>query len=143
MKLCHDSRSPEYRSPLGARKAGERVLLRLRVQDGAPDRVWLRIWWANAETRFEMAASSCGDGFFEYVLTLPEQAGLLWYYFIVETGGCAFYYGNAYDQLGGVGATYPSEPPSYQLTVYDPGYAPPEWMRDGIMYQIMCDRFMA
>jgi hypothetical protein len=141
LKLYHDSRNPEYRLPLGARKAGETVTLRLRVQDSTPDRVILRLWWANAEKRYEMTASSHGDGFFEYALTLPEEAGLLWYFFIVETNGCAFYYGNAYDQMGGVGAMYASEPPSYQLTVYDPAYETPEWMRDGIMYQIMCDRF--
>lgn len=141
MKLYHDSRNPEYRLPLGARKAGETVTLRLRVQDSTPDRVILRLWWANAEKRYEMTASSHGDGFFEYALTLPEEAGLLWYFFIVETNGCAFYYGNAYDQLGGVGAMYATQPPSYQLTVYAPDYKTPEWMRDGIMYQIMCDRF--
>ena len=89
MKLYHDSRNPEYRLPLGARKAGETVTLRLRVQDSTPDKVILRLWWANAEKRYEMTASTRGDGFFEYALTLPEKAGLLWYYFIVETDGCA------------------------------------------------------
>ncbi len=143
MKLLHDSRNPEYRLPLGARKAGEVVTLRLRVQDSAPDRVFLRVWWANAEQRYEMAAAQNGDGLFEYALTLPDQAGLLWYFFIVEENGCTFYYGNAFDQLGGVGAMSASQPASYQLTVYDPSYETPAWMADGLMYQIMLDRFCA
>ena len=30
---------------------------------------------------------------------------------------------------------------SFQITVYDPDYNTPEWMREGVMYQIMVDRF--
>lgn len=30
---------------------------------------------------------------------------------------------------------------SFQITVYDPDYDTPEWMREGVMYQIMVDRF--
>ena len=140
LKLFHDSRNSEYRLPQGARKTGETVTLRLRVRGGTPDRVFLRLWWANAEQRYEMTAPK-GDGLFEYALTLPDQPGLMWYYFIVESEGRAVYYGNACDQLGGEGMVYGGEPPSFQLTVYDAAYNPPEWMGDGVMYQIMVDRF--
>ena len=142
LKLTHDSRSSEYRLPLGARKTGDTVVLRLRVRGGVPDRVTLRIWWENAEQRFEMTAPK-GNGLFEYALTLPDRPGLMWYFFIVEIGGCPHFYGNAYDRMGGEGALYAHEPPSFQLTVFDSAYQPPEWMGDGIMYQIMVDRFCA
>ncbi len=142
MILLHDSRNPEYRQPLGARQAGEEVLLRLRVGGAAAARVYLRLWWDNAEQRFEMTAPN-KDGLFEYKLKLPEKPGLLWYYFVAEAEGETLFCGNAADLLGGVGQSYPHEPPSFQLTVYDPEYAPPAWMGDGILYQIMVDRFYA
>ncbi len=142
MILYHDSRNLQYRSPMGAGAAGESVSLRLRVEGGRPERVLLRLWWENAEQRLEMA-DPLGDGLFEYTLRLPESPGLLWYFFMAESGGETRYYGNAYDRLGGEGAEYECEPPSFQLTVYDPAYAPPAWMGDGILYQIMVDRFYA
>ncbi len=140
MKLFHDSRDKNFRLPLGARRTGEIVRLRLRVEDAAPQKVYLRLWWDSAEQRFEMTDSH-GTGHFEYALTLPDKAGLLWYYFIVVKDGKWSFYGNAHDQLGGEGAVYDHEPPSFQITVYDKAYQPPEWMGDGIMYQIMADRF--
>jgi len=141
LRLFHDSRNSEYRLPSGARRTGEAIRLRLRVRGGNPEEVWLRLWWENAEQRFKMTDPR-GDGLFEYVLTLPAKSGLLWYYFMVRADdGQWLYYGNAADQMGGEGAQYSCEPPSFQLTVFDAEYAPPEWMGDGLMYQIMVDRF--
>ncbi len=142
MKLLHNSRDPYFRLPSGARRTGETVRLRLCVEDAAAQKVYLRLWWDSAEQRFEMTDPK-GNGHFEYALTLPDKTGLLWYYFIVVTDGEWTFYGNAYDQLGGEGAVYDHEPPSFQITVYDAAYQPPEWMGDGIMYQIMVDRFFS
>ena len=103
MKLFHDSRNPDYRLPLGARRTGETVVLRLRARGRTPDRVWLRLWWADAEQRYEMTAPK-GNGLFEYALTLPDEPGLMWYYFIAEKDGKLYFYGNAYDEMGGEGA---------------------------------------
>ena len=138
MNAFHDSRDPYYRSPGGARPPRSSVTLRVKTD---ARRATLRLWWENAETRFPMTRA--GDGVFEYTLTLPATSGLLWYFFILEDRGNAAYYGNAADILGGEGALYDAEPPSYQLTVYDPAFAPPAWLGDGVMYQIMPDRFHA
>ncbi len=81
---------------------------------------------------------------FYYTATvpMPEKEGLVWYYFIVETGGKAVYYINNNDSLGGVGQTQ-TEPAnnSYQITVYDKDYKTPDWFKGQIMYQIFTDRF--
>lgn len=73
---------------------------------------------------------------------MPEKEGLVWYYFIVETGGKAVYYINNNDSLGGVGQTQ-TEPAnnSFQITVYDKDYKTPDWFKGQIMYQIFTDRF--
>jgi len=141
MTVLHDSRDPLYRIPSGARPAGETVTLRLRAE---PDtRVTLRVWWRSAERKYPMAPSKADAALRECALSLPKTPGLLWYYFIVEADGETLFYGNAEDGLGGEGRLYDHEPPSFQLTVYDPAFAPPEWMKNGIMYQIMPDRFFA
>lgn len=45
MHIFHDSRDGAYRSPAGAQPCGARVRIRLRVTDGAPDSVLLRLWY--------------------------------------------------------------------------------------------------
>ena len=137
----HDSRDPLYRTPSGARPTGSDVILRCRADDARA--VTLRLWWDDGEIRRPMTASPRGAGLFEIRLTLPEQSGLLWYYFIVDFDGETRLYGNADDRLGGEGRLYNHEPPSFQLTVYDEEFDTPRWMREGLLYQIMPDRFAA
>ena len=137
----HDSRDPLYRTPSGARPSGSDVILRCRADDARA--VTLRIWWDDGEIRRPMIASPWGAGLFEIRLTLPERSGLLWYYFIVDFDGETRLYGNADDRLGGEGRLYDHDPPSFQLTVYDEEFDTPRWMREGLLYQIMPDRFAA
>ena len=137
----HDSRDPLYRTPSGARPTGSDIILRCRADDARA--VTLRLWWDDGEIRRPMTASPRGAGLFEIRLTLPEQSGLLWYYFIVDFDGETRLYGNADDRLGGEGRLYNHEPPSFQLTVYDEEFDTPRWMREGLLYQIMPDRFAA
>ena len=141
MNVYHDSRDPLFRTPGGALKTGEQVTLRVRAS-GA-EKATLRLWWENRAYLFKMAASDQEDGLFEHTLSMPERSGLLWYYFMIETPEGTLFYGNADDRLGGVGRVWPGEPPSFQITVYDADFAAPDWMRDGILYQIMPDRFCA
>ncbi len=137
MKMYHDSRNPVYRAPFGARKCMETVTLRCDAPRA--DQVTLRLWVDSREIRVPMAP--CGGGRFEADYTLPDVPGLVWYYFIGRFGEETLYCGNAPDNLGGASWEYDFEPPSYQITVYDPAFETPEWLRHGIMYQIFPDRF--
>lgn len=141
MIVRHYSRDPLYRTPSGARPAGSKVMLRCHAPAAA--HVRLRVWWEDREICHEMTASPRGAGLFEVEIALPEHSGLFWYYFIVEEDGRRGYYGNADDRMGGEGRLYEGEPPSFQLTVYEATYDTPHWMREGLLYQIMPDRFAA
>ena len=141
IRLLHDSRSAAYRSPTGAQKAHSAVTLRLLAEGDDVESVTLRLWWENTEKRLSMRPE--GEGRYACRLILPSNTGVLWYFFIVRQNGRDVYYGNAWDQLGGEGAIYAQEPPSFQITVYDPAYETPAWMRRGILYQIFPDRFNA
>ena len=137
MKLFHDSRDIRYRAPFGARTCLETVTLRCDAPQA--DEVWLRLWLTDREQLIPMRPGL--DGLFEAQLRLPETPCLVWYYFIARFGEETLFCGNAPDDLGGAGWEYDLEPPSFQITVYDPAFQTPEWLRHGIMYQIMPDRF--
>ncbi len=137
MKMYHDSRNIAYRAPFGARKCMEKVVLRCDAPQA--DAVTLRLWVNDMEERVPMKKTAGGR--FEAAYTLPEKPCLVWYYFIGQFGEETLYCGNAPDDLGGAGWEYDYEPPSYQITVYDPEFDTPEWLRHGIMYQIFPDRF--
>ena len=138
MTMYHDSRNPFYRQPQGAVTCGTK--LRLSVHAHGMQKVWLRLWWNNAESKVQMRRQE-GD-LFECRVSAPCSPGLLWYFFVAEDeNGGTWFFGNAPDGLGGAGAVSAYEPGGYQVTVYDPAYDTPEWLRDGMMLQIMVDRY--
>ena len=141
INVLHDSRDELYRLPGGAVPAGSRV--RMRFWAARPfKRVLLRVW-TDAEQRIPMRALGVYSGgiMYEAELLLPSKPGLCWYCFLLKDSGRDYWYGNAADHLGGVGEVYDYQPPSYQITVYDPAFMPPKWLRSGAMYQIFPDRF--
>ena len=140
MMIFHDSRSGIYRLPTGAVTCGTAVSLRVRATDVAKAQV--RIWWNDSEALHDM--QPIGGDLYTVDLTMPDTPGLFWYYFRFEDSeGVIRYYGNASDGLGGVGEVSAKQPESYQITVYDPAFRTPEWMRNSNMMQIMVDRFHA
>ena len=134
--LYHDSHDVKYREPLGPIAAGQ--ALRLRFQCDESENVTLRTW-DGTEKRTPM--HSVGGHLFEAPITLPDRPMLFWYDFIIHRTDGDASYGTSYDQLGGVGAYYHGQPHSYQVTVYDPAYSTPEYLRHGVIYQIFPDRF--
>lgn len=144
MIIEHNSRSSFYRSPFGAVPCLSTIVLRLFVSSGEiPKAVRLNYRFKNRETTTDMAyIHRLLDGsVYETVLHAPEETGLLWYSFLVETNTELFYYGNNAEGLGGVGAVYASAPPPYQITLYKAGYETPHWFKNSVMYQIFPDRF--
>ena len=140
MNLYHESRSIVYRRPQGAAACGSAVELRVRAE--GVKKVELRVWQQNAETLIPMARLE--ENLYAASYTLPAEPGLVWYCFrATDAAGGTAYYGNARDQLGGVGEMSEGLPPSYQITAYDPEYKTPKWLREGVMMQIMVDRFYA
>ncbi len=138
MELFHNSQDEAFRLPRGAVPVSTPVRLRLQIR-GRPGLVLLRTWNGGEQT---CPMHPLGMGLYEARITAPPVPGTLWYDFRAEDErGHVLYYGNARDGLGGAGLTYQDVPPSYQITVHDPGFDPPRFLREGIMYQIFPDRF--
>ena len=141
IEIKHDSQNAKYRWPQGARPCGSSVRLRLSAPEGSV--CTLRLWSDTGEQKLPMRLRGYMDGscLYEVQLPLPQQPVILWYTFMVVTGGQLYWYGNNSYGQGGVGQICEHLPPSYQITVYDKNYTVPSWMHDGIMYQIFVDRF--
>jgi len=143
--IYHNSHDSDYRKPFGAVPCQETVTLRVKVctQDDIRS-VTLRLWRDGiGETRIPMFLAWRHEDQYVYEgsLRCPADPGLVWYYFIVETGKGLYYYGCKPDGLGGVGQITDYPPHSYQVTVYKRGFKTPDWFKDSIMYQIFVDRF--
>ena len=134
--LYHDSHSARYRSPLGAIKAGEQLTVRFWCDES--DTVILRTWDGQEH---QVPMTAIGDDHFEATVTVPDSPMLFWYDFIIPRQHDTARYGCTGEQLGGVGCYYAHQPVSYQVTVYDPAYMTPEYLRKGVVYQIFPDRF--
>jgi 4-alpha-glucanotransferase len=134
--ILHDSHSSAYRDPIGPVAAGGRLTVRFSADEG--DTVTLRTW-DGAEKRVPMKRGR--DGLWAATVSVPETPMLFWYDFIVSRPEGELRYGNAADELGGVGEPIYGAPRSYQVPVYDPAYQTPAYLREGILYQVFPDRF--
>ncbi len=136
MEIYHNSRDITYRNPTGAVPAGTTVKLCIDAPHAIS--VALRIWDNHQEYLYFMEKH---DDRFSHDYLVPDCALPIWYMFIVNTLDGTLYYGNNGPQYGGAGEVCDYMPASFQITVYDPAYAAPEWMASSVFYQIMTDRF--
>ena len=159
--LRHDTFDSYYRSPFGAVPAGSSVRLRFRTIPFDVDGVSVRVYHydpasnatsgpvdyplAYLEDRVE---DGTNYAIWTYILTTPGTPAILYYKFRISDGLDVDWYSDAYaddhDNLGqgGEGATSEDEPfPSFQITVYQPGFQTPEWLKNANVYQIFPDRF--
>ena len=142
----HNSQDIYYRSPVGAAEAGTRMRIGIRLKTKeAIEKVLLRLWReGSGEKLLELTTKADArdeERFYAVEFLLPETGCLLWYYFIVASATGTFYYGNNMEHLGGMGDSYESVPPSFQITVYNKGAKTPDWFKHSVMYQIFPDRF--
>ncbi|MBQ4618761.1 MAG: glycoside hydrolase family 13 protein [Clostridia bacterium] len=132
--LWHDPYNEIDRFPQGAMPAGSVVRLRLKVK-GDCEKACVRIWGNEGEHFIPMRHVSG----ITYEANVPVGTkGLLWYYFVCDTSEGKVYCGKP---IGEVCADYVGEPPSFQITVYDPAFMTPVWMRNSVCMQIMVDRY--
>jgi glycosidase/chitodextrinase len=143
--LGHDSRDPLYRNPGGAVEAGTPVTLRLRAASGDLTAARVRIWDdRNDAQQIVSMTLAADDGTYEWwqATVTPSQPTIYWYRFIALDGSARAFYEDDEALTGGWGQTYGSSPDrSWQLSVHDPAFESPEWVKNAVIYQIFPDRF--
>jgi glycosidase len=158
-QVLHDSFHPDYRSHVGPTTPGNTVRLRIRVAEGDITSARVRLWddRTNQQTYHNMAwdgdfdqGSTTYDWWYADIPT-GSQPTILYYIFELNdngNGGCspvqAWYVDDDPKFYGGGYGAFSStndDSRSYQLTVYDPNFAVPEWIQRAVIYQIFPDRF--
>lgn len=130
-----------HKSTIGALCSGVECKLTLLLDRCvAPSKVLLHITddTNNISNQYQLTQDIVIDGMDSYVLSVDFPKGLYWYYFVLE--------GVSYEQYIGIGSDleaslYYDNVRPWQLSVYDQRYDTPQWLNDGVMYQIMVDRF--
>jgi glycosidase/fibronectin type 3 domain-containing protein len=144
--LGHDSRDTLFRSPAGAVPTGTPITLRLRAAANDLTAARLRVWDDRNDVQLMLNMSRVAvDGTYEWwEATIPAapQPTIYWYRFIAIDGTATAYYEDDSSRTGGWGQTYGASPDrSWQLSVYDPGFQTPDWVKNAVIYQIFPDRF--
>jgi glycosidase len=159
--IVHESAKARYRSPLGAVPAGSVVKIGLCITDIPYGVVWLTVYvdgvqydhemlmdpgYAHAPDRIYERRDDASGRFMGTMLHAsihtPDRACVVWYWFRVDMrDGSHVYYGSQAGNNAGVGKVFPNPPASFQLTVYEPDFKTPDWVKSAIMYQIFPDRF--
>ena len=143
MRLIHNSRLPQFRTPFGAVTTGTTLSLSVILEDADPAQatLTLRTWVDEiGESRYPMTHE--GDGIFSVELKCTEPC-LIWYSFICNIEGQPeVRLGAPQGRTGGEGVTYDyAEVPSFQVTVYKHRENRPTWYERGMVYQIFPDRY--
>lgn len=147
LEVWHDSHQQGFRAPFGAVPCGTDIILRFAAYGSRCEHMEdVRLCIARdgepaADIRMAPVQGQEPGRLYEVRWTAPEEPGLWWYYFRIAYDGSLFYYGNNAQGMGGVGESYPDVPPGYQITVYRAEAATPDWIKNGVMYQIFVDRF--
>lgn len=135
-----DSRSPLYKSKYGALAEGETLRLKLLLHKDAKVHTAQLILHRDDPENIQTARMLPGGWledyrFYECEITLGE--GLYFYKFKYSSAYGEFEVTKSEHSLGIVS----SEGGWWQLTVYSRCFKTPDWLSDGIIYQIFPDRF--
>ncbi|MBN1177957.1 MAG: glycoside hydrolase family 13 protein [Anaerolineae bacterium] len=151
--LGHFTRDDAYREPWGAQPAGSTVTFRLRTCAGDLTGATFHAWPANlAPIVAPMTVSTALTdplGMYDYweiSVTLPVTPHVLFYKFEAVDGADADWYIDdvTFDGRNGWGQPFDNDGGgslAFDLTAYDPSFTTPDWIQNGIVYQIFPDRF--
>lgn len=138
----HNSRDVRYKNKFGAVPAGESVRYRLMLPRGIH---CVAAWFVvhrddRAEWEYHpMEWDGMQGAYSEWwrVEYAAPGAGLYWYHFEYDTDWGRARVTHAGNGLGHVAF----DGDDWQLTVTDPSFSTPDWLKGGIIYQIFPDRF--
>ena len=141
--LYYNSRSPSFKRPFGALKAGEQAEFRLRLPKDAsssnPRMLLFRAdaWDAPQVIPLALHQIRVSCNYYSCTISLPTPQ-LAFYCFEVDCGGRAQRILRGAD---GLGVMFDGTAQLWQLTIYDAGFQTPDFLKGGLIYQIFPDRF--
>lgn len=129
-----------YKSPLGAVPVNRPVSFKLEFsRPSNPSEVFLVLTKDGEEDVYYPLEyiDVAPDGLMEYRATITVTSrGLYFYHFVIHTENDTYRVGAGADLNAMLGKGQ-----DWQLTVYEQTYQPPQFLKGGLIYQIMPDRF--
>ncbi|AWI04092.1 glycoside hydrolase family 13 protein [Clostridium drakei] len=144
ISILHNSWDSFFRYPFGAIECEQNIFLRIEISTNSYiNNVSLVLFDDFNKNYYPMnfEFKENDKTVFNFNLKSPANPSLLFYYFEVWIDNKAIYYGNNSLLSGGKGDLYESSPLPYQITVFEKGYATPNWFKNSTIYQIFVDRF--
>ena len=139
--IQYDPTNTFYKSIVGAVAEGQKFGIRLQLnQCIAPTNVFLVVYGDDGvfNQEYQMYREVGSGGWDSYLCDISLTKGLYWYYFRMEGVRYEHYIG--IDCNNNPSLFYDNVQP-WQLSVYKKQYKVPTWLNQGVMYQIMPDRF--
>ncbi|MEI2610108.1 MAG: hypothetical protein V9G20_15910 [Candidatus Promineifilaceae bacterium] len=132
--------------PVGPCPTGTAVTLRFRSACDDLSAARVRVYNDRTNTQqlinLTKIANDAQYDWWEAVLPVSADPTIYWYRFIALDGTATAYYEDDAARTGGWGQTFASSVDnSWQLTMYDPTFQTPDWVQNGIIYQVFPDRF--
>ncbi|MGN0975850.1 MAG: glycoside hydrolase family 13 protein [Gemmiger sp.] len=135
----YNSTDAACKQPFGAIEAGTKVRFCLTVPESCgyvdPHLVLTKDHETPVHYRMYFNGQTPGVNYFSVEIA-PTTSGLYFYYFDLYTDFRRIYRGK-----GGEGYLSWTDGDCWQLTVYEPGFTTPDWVKNSTMYQIFPDRF--
>ena len=141
MPCLFNSFDPYFKQPFGAVRAGQSVHLSLCIPEELgyvdPHLVLQKEGRYDVPVHYRMKfdGQTPHQNHFSVDVTLND-VGLYFYYFDLYTD-----FRRIYRTPGGEGVLSWTDGQDWQLTVYEPDFKTPDWLKNGTMYQIFPDRF--
>ena len=136
-ELYYNSRSTEYKKPYGALADNETATFKLKTGDDVT-KVQLVVQGDNGVKYVDLTKGKNNMWSGKYEAT---EIGIYKYFYLVSNGEDTKVYGDDDTYFGEGKGGEPGTVKPYEVNVYKSDYKTPDWMKNGIMYQIFPDRF--
>lgn len=141
--IYYNSKDLAYKRPFGAVMANHPIQFTIDTFKGAVSEVKLVVRWDNQVKLYDMSKKAeQGDKDKWQCSFSLEEIGTYQYYFILTNGSDVKVYSDDDGYWGEGTLTELSELKPYGLNIYREDYKTPDWMKQGVVYQIFPDRFL-
>ncbi|MBK1812434.1 alpha-glucosidase C-terminal domain-containing protein [Clostridium sp. YIM B02505] len=142
-EVSFDSKSSNYKLPFGAAKEGEELTFNLRAAKGDLTEAKVIVKGPEGINKYEMSKNGAfDDNHDKWTAKFKlNTIGQYSYYFVISNGSDVKTYSDD-DGYFGTGKTGDlSSVLEYGLNIYKKDFKTPDWMKNGVVYQIFPDRF--
>lgn len=141
--MKYDSRKEEYKKPYGSTSVGEDINFNFSTDKDMAKEVKMVIGTPNGTIVKDMTKNgSFNDNTDKWTYVYkPESIGTYSYYFVASNGSDVKAYGDDDGFFGaGVGGNI-GEVKNYEFNIHVKDFKTPDWLKNGVIYQIFPDRF--